>query len=93
MNFRKQMKKEARSALKKHYVIFAAACLIAAFLSAEFTGALNFSRAQDYEQILLYEEEGKDVLIHLSTVPGLQRPCGLRRARFCARDGYKYLNP
>ena len=63
MNFRKQMKKEARSALKKHYVIFAAACLIAAFLSAEFTGALNFSRAQDYEQILLYEEEGKEVKV------------------------------
>lgn len=36
--------------LKKHYVIFVAACLIAAFLAAEFTGSLNFSTAQNYQE-------------------------------------------
>ena len=36
--------------LKKHYVIFVAACLIAAFLASEFTSSLNFSTAQNYEE-------------------------------------------
>ncbi len=47
---RKQMKKQGRSSLKKHYVIFVAACLIAAFLAAEFKSSLSFSSAQTYEQ-------------------------------------------
>lgn len=44
------MKKQGRSSLKKHYVIFVAACLIAAFLAAEFKSSVNFSTAQSYEQ-------------------------------------------
>ncbi len=47
---RKQMKKQGRSSLKKHYVIFVTACLIAAFLAAEFKSSLSFSSAQTYEQ-------------------------------------------
>ncbi len=43
------MKKAGRRSLKRHYVIFVAACLIAAFLSAEFQGSLSFSSAQSYE--------------------------------------------
>ena len=50
MMTRKQMKKQGRISLKKHYVIFVAACLIAAFLAAEFRSSLNFSTAQTYEQ-------------------------------------------
>ena len=46
----KQMKKLGRTSLKKNYVIFVAACLIAAFLGAEFTGTLSFSTAENYEQ-------------------------------------------
>lgn len=42
--------------LKKHYVIFVAACLIAAFLAAEFTGSLNFSTAQNYQET--YDQNG-----------------------------------
>ena len=47
MNLRKRMKHQGRSSLKRHYVIFVAACLIAAFLSAEFSGSLEFSSVQN----------------------------------------------
>ena len=44
------MKKLGRASLKKNYIIFVAACLIAAFLGGEFKGTLSFSTAEDYEQ-------------------------------------------
>ena len=44
------MKKLGRTSLKKNYIIFVAACLIAAFLGGEFKGTLSFSTAEDYEQ-------------------------------------------
>ncbi len=44
------MKRLGRRSLKKHYVIFAAACLTAAFLSSEFRSSLNFSSAQLSQQ-------------------------------------------
>ena len=56
---RKQMKKQGKASLKKHYFIFVAACLIAAFLAAEFRSSLNFSSAQTYEQT--YEQIGDDL--------------------------------
>ena len=40
-------------------MIFVAACLIAAFLAAEFTGSLNFSTAQNYEET--YEQAQSDL--------------------------------
>lgn len=46
MKSRKDLKKLGRKSLKKHYVIFVAACLIAAFLGSEFTTSLDFSSAQ-----------------------------------------------
>lgn len=48
---RKQMKKQGKLSLKKHYLIFVAACLLAAFLASEFRGSLNFSTLQTYEEI------------------------------------------
>ncbi len=48
---RKEMKKRGKRSLKQHYLIFMAACLIAAFLGAEFKSSLNFSSMQTYEQI------------------------------------------
>ena len=45
------MKKRGKQSLKKHYLIFVAACLIAAFLGTEFKSSLNFSSMQTYEQI------------------------------------------
>ena len=54
------MKRLGRESLKKHYAVFVAACLMAAFLAAEFTGSLNFSTAQDYEEIYEQVESGPD---------------------------------
>lgn len=59
MMSRKQMKKQGRRALKKHYVIYVAACLIAAFLAAEFKNSIEFSTAQTYEQS--YEQIETDI--------------------------------
>ena len=59
MKTRKQMKRLGRISLKKHYAIFVAACLIAAFLAAEFRSSLNFSTAQNYE--LFYDEPYDEV--------------------------------
>ena len=53
------MKRLGRESLKKHYVIFVAACLIAAFLASEFTGSLNFSTAQNYEAV--YDQVQSDL--------------------------------
>ncbi len=53
------MKRLGRESLKKHYVIFVAACLIAAFLVSEFTGSLNFFTAQNYEAS--YEQVQSDL--------------------------------
>ncbi|HIV86730.1 MAG TPA: DUF975 family protein [Candidatus Pygmaiobacter gallistercoris] len=50
MKTRKELKHEGRTDLKKHYFIFVAACLIAAFLSAEFRGSLFSFRARGNEQ-------------------------------------------
>lgn len=50
MKTRKQIKRLGRHSLRKHYVIFAAACLIAAFLASEFRSSLNFSSARSHDQ-------------------------------------------
>ena len=50
MNIRKRLKEQGRRSLKKHYAIFVAACLIAAFLGSEFTSSLDFSSAQKREE-------------------------------------------
>lgn len=48
MKSRKEMKKLGRASLKSHYLIFVAACLLAAFLSSEFHSSLNLTSAQIY---------------------------------------------
>ena len=50
MNNRKALKERGRRSLKKHYAIFVAACLIAAFFGSEFTSSLDFSSAQKREE-------------------------------------------
>lgn len=42
---RKEMKRCGRSALKRHYLLYMAVCLIAAFISAEFAGSLTLPQA------------------------------------------------
>lgn len=46
---RKELKRKGRQSLKKHYLIFLAACLAAAFLASEFRSALTFSTLRSYE--------------------------------------------
>lgn len=46
MKTRKEIKRLAKASLKKHYFIFVAACLIAAFLASEFRSSLSFSSAR-----------------------------------------------
>ena len=48
MTNRSQIKRQGRASLKRHYLLFVGVCLIAAFLSSEFRGALSFSNAQVY---------------------------------------------
>lgn len=51
METRKEMKKQARKSLKKHYWIFVVACLIAAFFGTEFAGSLEITRVYSPEDI------------------------------------------
>lgn len=46
---RKEMKRRGRCSLKKHYLIFVAACLAAAFLASEFRSSLSFATVRSYE--------------------------------------------
>ena len=48
---RKDLKQKGKQSLKKHYLIFAAVCMISAFLASEFNGSLNFSTLRNYEEI------------------------------------------
>ena len=49
MTTRKEMKQAARQSLKKHYLIFVAICLIAAFLGTEFTSSLDAVKSYSKE--------------------------------------------
>lgn len=44
MTARKEMKRAAKKNLKRHYWVFAAACLIAVILGAEYTGTFNMAQ-------------------------------------------------
>lgn len=57
MDNRKKLKEQGRRSLKKHYVIFVAACLIAAFLGTEFNSSLEFSSAQKREESIQQFED------------------------------------
>lgn len=52
MSVRKELKQKGKQSLKKHYLIFAAVCLISAFLASEFKGSLSFSTLQSFDQVL-----------------------------------------
>ncbi|HJF93533.1 MAG TPA: DUF975 family protein [Lachnoclostridium phocaeense] len=52
MPTRKEMKRRARRALKRHYILYVAICLIAAYIGSEFASSLNvleISPASGYE--------------------------------------------
>ena len=41
MSHRKELKQRAKHNLKKHYLLFVALCLIAAFIGSEFSSSLS----------------------------------------------------
>ena len=45
MRLRKEMKREAKKVLKKHYWIFVMLCLLAAVLGTEFTSSLSLTKS------------------------------------------------
>lgn len=45
---RKELKRRGKQALKKHYLLFAAVCLIAAFIHSEFSGSLTITQTRTY---------------------------------------------
>lgn len=49
MKSRKEMKKQARLSLKKHYFMFVAVCLLAAFLGSEFSLSINVTSSNQVE--------------------------------------------
>ena len=51
------MKRQGKRSLKQHYLIFAAACLIAAFLGAEFRSSLDFASLQVTPQFAWVSED------------------------------------
>lgn len=54
---RKEMKRNGRQSLKKHYLIFVTACLAAAFLASEFRSSLSFTTIRSYELPAEFSEE------------------------------------
>lgn len=45
---RKKLKQRGKQALKKHYLLFAAVCLLAAFIHSEFSGTLTITQTRSY---------------------------------------------
>ena len=65
---RKEIKKEAKKSLKKHYLLFILVCLMAAFVGSEFRGSLIFtdgieSSVNSNISNLFYEITGKEPII------------------------------
>lgn len=52
METRKIMKQHAKATMKKHYVVYFIACLLAAIIGIEFTGSIDvFKVTKDYENV------------------------------------------
>ena len=61
---RKDAKKKAKQKLKKHYVIFVIACLIASFIGAEYAESTSFIKG---DELTLNETDENSVLFDLVT--------------------------
>ena len=62
---RKDAKKKAKQKLKKHYVIFVIACLIASFIGTEYAESTSFIKGDD--ELTLNETDENSVLFDLVT--------------------------
>ena len=63
---RKDAKKKAKQKLKKHYVIFVIACLIASFIGAEYAESTSFIKGGN-DELTIAENDESDVLFDLVT--------------------------
>lgn len=57
MSYRKDLKRRAKHRLKKHYPLFAALCLIAAFIGSEFSSSLSIINSANPENTETYAED------------------------------------
>ena len=60
METRSELKKRARKNLKKHYLIFLVACVIAAFIGTEFVGSLNITKVQKFPETVITDSKNID---------------------------------
>ena len=57
MLHRKELKRRAKHNLKKHYLLFVALCLIAAFIGSEFSSSLSIIHSATLESTGTYAED------------------------------------
>ena len=74
MLHRKELKRRAKHNLKKHYLLFVALCLIAAFIGSEFSSSLSIINSATPESAGTYTEDSTvngpeeglaDVILHI----------------------------
>ena len=57
MTTRKEMKRKAKKAVKKHYILYVAVCLIMAYMGVEFSSSLNVLDITPAEEVYRMEDE------------------------------------
>ena len=57
MTTRKEMKRKAKKAVKKHYILYVAVCLIMAYMGVEFSSSLNVLDITPAEEVYRIEDE------------------------------------
>ena len=60
MLHRKELKRRAKHNLKKHYLLFVALCLIAAFIGSEFSSSLSIIHSATLESTGTHAEDSMD---------------------------------
>ena len=77
METRKQMKKNARGAIKRHHLIYIIACFFAAIIGTEFAGSLQLFRQSSedisiiqisYNGAIINNQNFYDIMIDLSLI-------------------------
>lgn len=63
MKSRKELKKNARNNLKKHYLIFIVTCVIAAFIGTEFTSSFSIVENKILPESIISEQQKVDQVV------------------------------